>query len=70
MNARRPGTVDESPRLAMNQKAAIVASAAATVRTRLAAEYGGRGDLQTLARLTDVYPPALAMLYDAIRAAD
>ncbi len=68
MNAikRRPGTIDEAPGMAMNQKASIVAEAAAKVRIRLENDLGRKGDLQTLARLVDLPMPALAQLYDEI----
>jgi hypothetical protein len=62
----RAGTVDEAPTQAMNDKTSIVAEAALRVRTRLEQEYGRKGDLQTLARLINIYPPALAWLYDEI----
>lgn len=62
----RPGTVDMAPRLATNQKASIVADAAVRARTKLEADYGRKGDLQTLARLVNVPATALAVLYDEI----
>lgn len=62
----RAGTIDEAPAMAMNQKAAVVANAAAAVRVSLDAEQGRKGDLQTLSRLVNVPAPALAKLYDEI----
>lgn len=62
----RPGSVDEAPERAMNQKASVVADAAIKVRTRLESELGRKGDLQTLARLVNVPMPALAHLYDLV----
>ena len=65
----RPGTVDEAPTMAMNQKASAVANAAAAARVKLESDYGRRGDLQTLARIVNLPTPTLAALYDAIVAA-
>lgn len=64
--AIRPGTVDEAPALAMSDKASIVANAASETRRMLAADFGRKGDLQTLARLVNVPATALAYLYDQI----
>lgn len=50
----------------MNQKASIVADAASHARTRLGAEHGRRGDMQTLARLVNVPMAALAQMHDEI----
>lgn len=56
----------DPPTLTLNDKARIVALAAAATETRLEVEGVGERERKVLRRLVDLYPPALALLYDLI----